>query len=281
MEIFIAKNDQQTGPFNVEQIQSMITAGMLNTTDMAWHAELSSWIPVHQLLGVCPPIPKSMPSTKPEIRPPTAKKGGDLLGCVFFVVLMFLFLWMGVSGLALGVRSLGNINGPGIQILVGATFGVVFLSLAYATLLGYRHFHRRYLGLLPIDYKGAFGTKMKTTETVSGLLFGGGLVVALLAGIPFPILDLVLLVTATVLFAFSFDRAKQHRHLKRHRIIKEQTPDKFVDDTVNSVISTKTFKSIECSCPSCHSVLMVDMFNFTDLVSCPKCNFSFVVQRPS
>lgn len=218
MEIFIAKNDQQTGPFSIEQIESMVAAGMIQITDMAWHSELPNWMPIHQLLGVCPPIPKSIQSTESEIRPPAAKKAGDLLGCVFFMVLLFLFLWFGVSGLALGVRSLGSIHGPGIQVIVGATFGVVFLSLAYATLLAYRHFHRRYLGLLPINYKEAFGTKMKTTETVSGLFFGGGLVVALLAGIPFPILDLLLMVTAAVLFAFSFDRAKQQRHLKRLRM---------------------------------------------------------------
>lgn len=218
MQIFIAKNDQQTGPFSIEQLESMIAAGMIQITDMAWHSELPNWMPIHQLLGVCPPIPQSAQSNEREIRPPAAKRIGDLLACVFFGVLLFLFLLMGVSGFALAVRSLGNPLGPGVQIIAGPILGVVFLSLAYATLLAYRHFHMRYRGLLPMDYLGAFGTKMKATEAVSGLLLGGGILVAFLSGIPIPFLDFALMVTAAILFAFSFDRAKQRNHLKRLRI---------------------------------------------------------------
>lgn len=217
MEIFIAKNDQQTGPFSIDQIQSMISAGMLNITDMAWHAELPDWIPLHQLLGICPPVPSSTtpPALAREIRPPQAKKAGDLLACVFFGVILFLLLLMGVSGFALAVRSFGNPLGPGVQVIAGPIMGVIFLSLGYATLLAYRHFHRRYLGLLPQDYKGAYGTRMKASEAVSGFLMGGGILVALFSGLPIPFLDFGLMITAAILFAFSFDRSKQRKHLKR------------------------------------------------------------------
>ena len=217
MEIFIAKNDQQTGPFTVEQIQSMMTAGMLNTTDMVWHAELPSWIPLHQLLGICPPIPSPItpPALVQELSPPEAKKISDLLACVFFGAFLFLTILMGVSGLALAVRSLGNTLGPGVEIIAGPILSVLFLSLGYAFLLAYRHFHRRYLGRLPEDYLGAFGTKIKPTEASSGLLMGGGILVALISGIPIPFLDFALMVFAAILFAFSFDRAKQRKFLKQ------------------------------------------------------------------
>jgi hypothetical protein len=101
-----------------------------------------------------------------------------------------------------------------VQIIAAPILSVFFLSLGYAVLLAYRHFHRRYLGRLPEDYLGAFGTKIKPTEASSGLLMGGGILTALISGIPIPFLDLALMVFAAILFAFSFDRAKQRKFLK-------------------------------------------------------------------
>lgn len=215
MDIFIAKKDQQTGPFSVQQVESMIAAGMVDLKDMAWHADMPDWLPVHQLLGVCPPVPSSLPTEKVEAEAPQSKKVSDLLATVFFGILLFLLLLMGVSGLALATRSLGSPYGPSGQIIAGPILSVVFLSLAYTVLLAYRHFQRRYLGLLPQNYPGAFGRKIKPTETSSGLLMGGGILVAFISGIPILFLDFVLMVTAAILFAFSFDRSKQ-RKLRCH-----------------------------------------------------------------
>lgn len=56
MQIYVAKAGQQTGPFSSDQIQSMLNSGMISTTDSAWHEGLSSWIPLHQVLNIPPPI---------------------------------------------------------------------------------------------------------------------------------------------------------------------------------------------------------------------------------
>lgn len=216
MEIFIAKREQRAGPFTIQQIETMISSGMVEICDMAWHTELPDWLPLHQVLGICPPVPRATPAAeRTETKAPQAKKVSDLLACVFFGALLFLFLLMGVSGLALAVRSLGSNLVAGVQIIAGPILSVIFLSLGYAALLAYRHFHRRYLGRLPQDYLGAYGTKIKPTETSSGLLMGGGILLALISGVPIPFLDFALMVLAAILFAFSFDRARQRKFLKQ------------------------------------------------------------------
>lgn len=69
MEIFIAKREQRTGPFTVQQIETMISSGMVDLGDMAWHSNLLDWAPLHQILGVCPPVPKDE-AAPPKIAPP-------------------------------------------------------------------------------------------------------------------------------------------------------------------------------------------------------------------
>lgn len=61
MQIFIAKSDNQTGPFSEEQIHSMLKSGMINRNDLAWHEGLSSWLPLHQILNVSQPLPPPLP----------------------------------------------------------------------------------------------------------------------------------------------------------------------------------------------------------------------------
>lgn len=152
------------------------------------------------------------------LKPPRARGIGDLLACVFFGVILFLCLLMAATGFSLAVNSLGNPLGPDIRLVTGPILGVVFLSLGYAILLAYRHFHRRYLGQFPQDYKGAYGTKLKPSENVSGLLLVGGILSAMVSGLQIFLLDVTALILAAVLFAFSLDRSKQRKHLKRLRI---------------------------------------------------------------
>lgn len=228
IEIFIAKREQRTGPFTVEQIEMMISSEMVDVSDMAWHSELTDWLPLHRVLGICPPVPQTEPSevlpdaAKPKrktVKAPKAKGVSDLLACVFFNVLLFLVVLMGVSGLTLAVRSLGSSIDPEMTIIIALILGVIFISLGYSVLIAYRHYHRRYLGRLPQEYKGAFGTKMKASEAVSGWLMVGGILVALISGFPFPVpfLDFVFILLATNLFVFSFDRNLQYKHLKKLR----------------------------------------------------------------
>jgi carboxyl-terminal processing protease len=74
MHIYIAKNGTQTGPFSVEQINGMLTGGLVFINDLAWHDGASDWQPLHALLGLAqpPPVPVAAPTPRP-ILPPLLK----------------------------------------------------------------------------------------------------------------------------------------------------------------------------------------------------------------
>lgn len=56
MEIYIGKSGKKTWPFTKEQITPMLDSGMVALTDLLCHEGLVGWIPVHQFLGVRPPL---------------------------------------------------------------------------------------------------------------------------------------------------------------------------------------------------------------------------------
>jgi len=70
MEIYIARSGQQIGPFSERQIQSMLDSGMVTLGDSAWRQGISAWLPLHQILEFCPPLP----AQPPAIPAPTAAK---------------------------------------------------------------------------------------------------------------------------------------------------------------------------------------------------------------
>lgn len=71
MEIFVAKSDQQTGPFSEQQIESMLKSGMIVPTDLAWHEGLWEWAPLHQVLNVGAPM--SLSAKPPLLGTPVRK----------------------------------------------------------------------------------------------------------------------------------------------------------------------------------------------------------------
>ena len=50
MDIYITKNNSQSGPYSEAQIQEMMTAGMLSEKDAGWHEGLSEWIALGQIV---------------------------------------------------------------------------------------------------------------------------------------------------------------------------------------------------------------------------------------
>ena len=43
MQIYLARNNQQAGPYTVEQINQMLTSQQVLLTDLAWHQGMSEW----------------------------------------------------------------------------------------------------------------------------------------------------------------------------------------------------------------------------------------------
>lgn len=96
LEIFIAKRGQQTGPFTIQQIQTMVSSGMVELTDMAWHSTLLDWAPLHQVLQVCPPPPRmdavaetstiSQPHSKKSHRPTSINRIKTIISIVLTAI---------------------------------------------------------------------------------------------------------------------------------------------------------------------------------------------------
>jgi uncharacterized RDD family membrane protein YckC len=61
MKIYIAKSGQQTGPFTVDQVQSMLGSGMISLIDLAWHDGHTSWQPLHQIVNFTRSVSVSAP----------------------------------------------------------------------------------------------------------------------------------------------------------------------------------------------------------------------------
>ncbi len=66
MQIHVAKNGQQTGPFDEAQVREKLAAGEFTPTDLAWHADLAGWQPLSTL------FPTADPAAPAEPAPPAA-----------------------------------------------------------------------------------------------------------------------------------------------------------------------------------------------------------------
>ena len=49
MQIYLARNNEQAGPYSLEQVNSMLAAGQIQLNDLAWHEGLDQWQALGQL----------------------------------------------------------------------------------------------------------------------------------------------------------------------------------------------------------------------------------------
>jgi len=66
MEIFVARDGKQRGPFSSEQLQQHVAQGRVQLTDSIWYEGLEDWIPLSEFLKLRlpPPLPVSVPLRK-------------------------------------------------------------------------------------------------------------------------------------------------------------------------------------------------------------------------
>ena len=65
MQILIRKNGKIIGPFSSDQITAMLDTGLIDPKDIASREGNAAWQPIHQILGLCPPVPDVSPSPAP------------------------------------------------------------------------------------------------------------------------------------------------------------------------------------------------------------------------
>lgn len=49
MELYISKNDEKLGPLGIEEVQTLLSDGKLDNSDLAWHGGISNWTPLSDI----------------------------------------------------------------------------------------------------------------------------------------------------------------------------------------------------------------------------------------
>ena len=86
MQIYISRNNQRFGPYELSHVQADLDSGNVVATDLAWHDGVSGWIPVSQIPGIKvpdrrvppPPPPLSQPVSQAATSPASSSGGGQL-----------------------------------------------------------------------------------------------------------------------------------------------------------------------------------------------------------
>ncbi len=67
MQIYLARNNEQAGPYSLEQINAMLANMQIVLSDLAWHEGMAEWLPLGQLTGgkmvYNPPMSHVTPTT--------------------------------------------------------------------------------------------------------------------------------------------------------------------------------------------------------------------------
>ncbi|MFM7374920.1 MAG: DUF4339 domain-containing protein, partial [Chthoniobacterales bacterium] len=50
MAILVYRNDQQEGPYELDQIEQALSEGTISLTDLAWQDGLADWVPLSELI---------------------------------------------------------------------------------------------------------------------------------------------------------------------------------------------------------------------------------------
>jgi len=115
MELYLHRNGEQVGPYNEDQISSMITNGALSRDDIVWHDGLIEWQPLHAVFSLPPPLappPLSHHPVQPQTpnQPPVVviqKKSGCLsTGLIVVGVIVIGSIGLSVLGLIAGSSAI-------------------------------------------------------------------------------------------------------------------------------------------------------------------------------
>ena len=72
MMIHILRDDQQFGPYTVEDLNSYLVQGSILPTDQAWYEGAVGWMPMDQVPGVILPGQAATPMAQPAAADPLA-----------------------------------------------------------------------------------------------------------------------------------------------------------------------------------------------------------------
>ena len=132
MQIHIARDGKQLGPFSLEEVNQQLAAGTLNLSDNAWYEGASGWAPLSTVPGVTTAAASTAASTPAAATPsaapaPTAAASGPVVPTTVVVAAPTepLAIWSLVLSL---VGLLGFCCGGPILGIAGVVCGHLGLS---------------------------------------------------------------------------------------------------------------------------------------------------------
>ena len=153
MGYFIARDGQQLGPINPDQVAEGLAIGALRSTDLAWTEGMQGWRPLFEVFAsaaaapsrVPPPLPPQPPVPAPMASkftlPPAVSgpsKGGSVqtsglavASLVLGILSPFLFILTGVPAMICGYRALAKIK-RSAGTLKGGGFAMAGIIIASA-----------------------------------------------------------------------------------------------------------------------------------------------------
>lgn len=97
MQIYLHQNEQQVGPFSIQDIQSMLASGSIAVSDYGWHEGLTEWQPLNSFLPqLSPPVPQTVSPVVAKPIQTNVRQGAVIGGWVCFalgVILMIVTMW--------------------------------------------------------------------------------------------------------------------------------------------------------------------------------------------
>lgn len=132
-------DDQQSGPFSLEQIQSKLNSGEINGDSLTWHEGLADWQPVASLTGIKMPGPRLSVQPRPPALPksfppqalatanvPPANRTALYIAGFTSGLLILVFFVLGVKALYDSIPPTGSKEGFGNSWMLTPVY--LFLS---------------------------------------------------------------------------------------------------------------------------------------------------------
>src|SRR4051812_21622620 len=69
MQIHIARDGKQLGPFSIDEINHQLAAGTLSLSDNAWYEGAAGWAPLSTVPGITGAVPSATPPSTPLMTP--------------------------------------------------------------------------------------------------------------------------------------------------------------------------------------------------------------------
>jgi hypothetical protein len=133
MQLYVAKNNQQHGPYSVAELQQHLASGTFNLADLGWQPGLAGWQPLNTFPDLTAGAPQPPPIPSTLVYPETS---GLAIASLVLGVLCFISAGLtslpaiicGHRALSQIKKSAGRVAGQSMAV-VGLVMGYIFLVL--------------------------------------------------------------------------------------------------------------------------------------------------------